>query len=268
MNIVCASICYRGFADDEVAATLERASAIGYTLMEIHGPLGGGISETAPDALRSLKAKIAAAGMRCAGIYPCGWGGRDDAAVRESAAKIVKAVAAARELGADHLAMTSNSAKGEAGAIDRIIACIRLALEGIGKESSVRLCLEPHLGNALEQEADFAAVMRAVGDPRVGLCVDTGHFHAAHVDTLGFIRRHGRRIYNVHFKDHVGEVSVGIGRGEIDLASVIAALRAARYAGDLTLELEVQDPANLPRYTEEAYFYVSGLLGRRLDPRK
>jgi sugar phosphate isomerase/epimerase len=109
--------------------------------------------------------------------------------------------------------------------------------------------------------------MDALPDPRFGICVDTGHFHSAKVDTVGLIRRFAPRIYGVHLKDHVGTVSVGIGRGEIDLAAVIAALRAVDYRGDLTFELEVEDPANLPRYTEEAYFYVSGLLGRKLDPR-
>jgi sugar phosphate isomerase/epimerase len=68
----------------------------------------------------------------------------------------------------------------------------------------------------------------------------------------------------VHLKDHVGTVSVGIGRGEIDLASEVAALREIGYQGGLTIELEVEDPENLPRYTEEAYVYVSGLLGTKL----
>ena len=39
MHIICASICYRGYAGDEVTATLDLAPAIGYKLMEIHGPL-------------------------------------------------------------------------------------------------------------------------------------------------------------------------------------------------------------------------------------
>ena len=30
------------------------------------------------------------------------------------------------------------------------------------------------------------------------------------------------------------------------------------------MELEVDDPENLPRYTEEAYLYLSGMLGRKL----
>ena len=66
------------------------------------------------------------------------------------------------------------------------------------------------------------------------------------------------------FKDHVGTRSVGIGRGEIDLAAIVATLRDVRYAGGLTIELEVEDTANLPRYTEEAFVYTSGLLGTKI----
>ena len=98
----------------------------------------------------------------------------------------------------------------------------------------------------------------------MGLCVDTGHFHSAAVDTLGFIRRHAARIYNVHLKDHKGAVSVGIGRGEIDLGAVVDVLRKAGYAGGITVELEVEDHENLPRYTQEAYVYLSGLLRQKL----
>jgi len=112
--------------------------------------------------------------------------------------------------------------------------------------SRVRLCLEPHLGNVLQEPEDFQQVFDAVPDPRVGLCVDTGHFHAAGVDTVEVIRRFATRIFNVHLKDHLGAVSVGIGRGEIDLAAIIAALREIGYRGGLTVELEVEDPENLP----------------------
>ena len=65
----------------------------------------------------------------------------------------------------------------------------------------------------------------------------------------------------MHLKDHLGTVSVGIGRGELKLKQIIETLQEVGYQGDLTLELEVEDPENLPRYTEEAYFYLSGMLG-------
>ena len=68
----------------------------------------------------------------------------------------------------------------------------------------------------------------------------------------------------MHLKDHLGTVSVGIGRGELKLKQIIETLQEVGYQGDLTLELEVEDPENLPRYTEEAYFYLSGMLGLAL----
>ena len=84
------------------------------------------------------------------------------------------------------------------------------------------------------------------------------------VDTLATIRQFSSRIYAVHLKDHIGAISVGIGRGELNLREIITTFQDIDYQGDLTLELEVEDTENLPRYTEEAYFYLSGMLGLRL----
>jgi sugar phosphate isomerase/epimerase len=126
------------------------------------------------------------------------------------------------------------------------------------------MTIEPHFGNVLQQAEDFERVLEAIPDPRLGVCVDTGHFHSAGVDNVTFIRRHTQRIYSVHLKDHRGTISVGIGRGEIDLPVIVAALREVGYDRGLTVELEVEDPQNLPRYTQEAYVYLSGLLGQKL----
>ena len=264
MDIICASICYRGYADDEVLATCENAPKIGYRHMEIHGPMSGSV-----DAMESLDAEkvedlVAKSGMRCAGIHPPSWGGADDEEAEQKAGAIARAVKIVDRLGGDHVTTTGASRRGEKGGLERVILCIRETLTLTREHSNIRLNLEPHYRNILEQAEDFEAVLAAVPDPRVGVCIDTGHFHSAHVDTISFIRRQARRIYNVHLKDHIGSVSVGIGRGEIDLASIVGALRSVNYAGDLTVELEVEDPQNLPRYTEEAYFYISGLLNRKL----
>jgi len=266
MEIICASICYRGYAEDEIGATLELAPRIGYRYMEIHGPMTATVEAVDEFDLPGTKARIRASGMRCAGIYTPGWGGRDDRDVREHARAIAKCVSFAGELGADHVTSTGASKRSEPGALDRVIACVRRVLDQIPPASPVKLTLEPHHGNVLERPEDFERVLDAVADPRVGICVDTGHFHSAEVDTVAVIRRFAPRIYAVHLKDHIGTASVGIGRGEIDLPSIIAALREVGYQGGLTLELEVEDPENLPRYTEEAYIYLSGLLGKKLRP--
>ena len=87
MEIICASICYRGYAEDEVAATLEFAPKIGYRLMEIHGPAAWSVKAVDAFDLPAMQARIAAAGMRCAGIYPPNWGGKDEQDVRAAGAR-------------------------------------------------------------------------------------------------------------------------------------------------------------------------------------
>ena len=173
--------------------------------MEVHGD-----ATWTPPAVRvfdlpGVQAKLKASNMKCAGIYsPC-WGGRDDADVEERAEAIASVVRFAEVLGADHVTSTGASPRGEAGGLQRVIACVRNVLGRIPARTPVRLALEPHFGNVLEQPEDFESILAAVGDDsRLGLCVDTGHFHSAAVDTLGFIRRHAARIYNVHLKDHKG----------------------------------------------------------------
>jgi sugar phosphate isomerase/epimerase len=264
MDIICASICYRGFAADEVAGTLEAAPHIGYRLMEIHGPMSWSVPAVDAFDLPGIRQRLAASGMSCAGIYSPGWGGRDATQVQEHARAIARCAELAQELGARHVTSSGASPRDEPGALDRVIDCVRAVLERLPRTTPVKLTLEPHYGNVLQQPEDFERVFDAVPDPRVGLCVDTGHFHSAKVDTCAVIRRFDKRLYAVHLKDHVGTTSVGIGRGEIDLAAIVAALRSVAYTGGLTVELEVPDPQNLPRYTEEAYLYLHGLLGTKL----
>jgi len=264
MQVICASICYRGFAEDEVKATLQNARGIGYRLMEIHGPMTWSVEAVDAFDLASIRQALDAAGMRCAGIYSPGWGGCDAEDVAEHARAIAQCARLARQLGGDHVTSTGASDRGEEGALERVADCVGRVLDELPDDTPVRLALEPHYGNALQQLDDFRRILKRFGDPRVGVCVDTGHFHSAGVDTVALIHELGPRIYNVHLKDHLGTESVGIGRGEIDLGAILEALRETGYAGDLTVELEVEDPQNLPRYTQEAYVYIKGLLGEKL----
>ena len=229
--------------------------------MEIHGPLIWSVDAALSFDIGDMRAKVDASGMKCAGLYPPGWGGQDNADVDARAGAIARCVEIAEGLGATHLTTSGAQRRTDPGALDRVTACVREVLQRIPAESQTQLTLEPHHGNVLEQVVDFQTVLDAIPDERVGVCIDTGHFHTSGVDTLAAIRQFGSRIYAVHLKDHIAGVSVGIGRGELNLKQIIETLQESDYQGDLTLELEVEDPENLPRYTEEAYFYLSGMLG-------
>jgi sugar phosphate isomerase/epimerase len=264
MEIICASICYRGWAEDEVEATLRHAPSIGYHAMEVHGPLTWSLEAIQRFDLPALRSRIRQSGMCCAGLYTPGWGGEDDADAIAHAQAIAKCAEYAEQLGARHITSTGASRRGESGALERVMLCVGKVLETISPHNPVRLALEPHYGNILEQPEDFEQILTAFPDPRLGICVDTGHFHSAGVDMPLLIHRFAWRIYSVHLKDHLGSRSVGIGRGEVDLPGVITALKEVGYQGGLTVELEVEDPENLPKYTEEAYIYLTGLLGQKL----
>ena len=166
--------------------------------------------------------------MACAGLYTPGWGGQDDEDALAHAAAIARCAGYARELGARYVTSTGAEPRSSRGGLERVIRCAQAVLQAIPKDNPVRLLLEPHFGNVLEQPDDFAAVLGACNDERMGVCLDTGHFHAAGVDMPAFIRQFAGRIYSVHLKDHIGPRSVGIGRGEIDLPGVLAALQSTR----------------------------------------
>ena len=155
MDIICASICYRGYAEDEVAATLENAPKIGYRLMEIHGPLIWSVDAALTFDIDAMKAKIDASGMKCAGLYPPGWGGQDTADVDARANAIARCVEIAEGLGATHLTTSGAQRRTEPGALDRVTACVREVLQRMPAESQIKLTLEPHHGNVLEQAEDF-----------------------------------------------------------------------------------------------------------------
>ena len=98
MEIICASICYRGYAEDEVAGTLEFAPQIGYKLFEIHGPMLWSVEAVDVFDLPKMKAATAASGMRCSGLYPPNWGGKDAADVAAHARAIARCVELTQEL--------------------------------------------------------------------------------------------------------------------------------------------------------------------------
>ena len=71
--------------------------------------------------------------------------------------------------------------------------------------------------------------------PRIGACVDTGHYIRSDEDPVEAVRRFGMRVYGVHLKD----VAVGqngekhfteIGKGKLDTLALLRALKASHYA--------------------------------------
>jgi inosose dehydratase len=137
-------------------------------------------------------------------------------------------------------------------------------LTEIGRRAAdygVHLGLHNHMGN-LSQSPDEVAQVLDAADPRVvRLELDVAHYHQAGGDPAKAIREHGDRLLFLHIKDVESPVPgkepgsyrfVELGKGQVDLASVFAALSAVRFDGWGVVELDdVPDNARSPRESGE-----------------
>lgn len=154
-------------------------------------------------------------------------------------------------------------------------------MDAIGEATlaeGVRACFHNHVGTVIETEDEIERLLARTDPSRVFLGPDTGHLAWAGVDAPAFCRRHAGRIGSVHLKDIAEDVrrrgqaeewdyatfsAQGIfqelGRGDVDLPAVLAALEAAGFDGWIIVETDV---TRLPSARESAVVsreYLKGL---------
>ena len=105
-------------------------------------------------------------------------------------------------------------------------------------------------------------------DRRLGLCIDVGHTQRAGVDPAESILKCRERLYDVHLKDlnsrqpRAGVTEVG--RGALDITSILQALLTIRFAHLVGFEYEKDANDPLPGLAESVG-YTRGVL-RSLRP--
>ncbi|WP_068927139.1 TIM barrel protein [Planobispora rosea] len=146
------------------------------------------------------------------------------------------------------------------------------------REFGRAVTLHPHVGTMVESAEE---VERVLDGSAVPLCLDTGHLLIGGTDPGDLARRAAGRVAHVHLKDvdaglaervraggltYTQAVREGIyrplGQGDVDVAGIVAVLRAAGYPGWYVLEQDVilgsrdADPA---RNVRESLAYLEGL---------
>ena len=156
--------------------------------------------------------------------------------------RLERAASLAAAFGAEHL-VVGGGAKRAGGTTDddysRLAAGLDRACE-VAERHGLIASYHPHLSTIVESPRD---VDRILSMSRIGFCPDTAHLAAAGGDPVDLIRRHARRVTYVHLKDLRREPFAfrPLGRGELDIAGVLVALRDAGYDGWLTVELDEYD---------------------------
>ncbi|RMI35844.1 TIM barrel protein [Nocardia stercoris] len=130
------------------------------------------------------------------------------------------------------------------------------AVRDLAAGYGLRTVLHPHVGTHIESAE---SIERFLADSDLDLCLDTGHVLAGGGDPLSLVRRYPQRIGHVHLKDVRAEYAakirsggwnyadavgqglyVPLGCGDVDIAAIVRALRAAGYRGWYVLEQDTR----------------------------
>lgn len=258
MKICIATVAYRGWRGDEIDEVIEDGSSAGYRYVEIQYLPGNRLGRVAEreEEISNFANALRLGGLEPVVIYVPAWGGPTDEAAKQRAREIQKFLEVAKYLKIK-MAVTTDHERIEGG-IGRIIITLK-ELEPYIAKTGIKLGLEPHYKNRIEQISDYDEIFAVIKNPQIGICLDTGHFYSAKVDTVVLIQKYPDRIFHVHIKDHIGTQSVPFGTGQTDNLSVIRELKKIGYKGYLSAELEVEDKSQTPKYVREAREYLEKL---------
>jgi len=124
-----------------------------------------------------------------------------------------------------------------------------------GAARGVVVALHPHVGTMVQTRAEVDHVLTGSD---VGLCLDTGHLLLGGTDPVALVTEWAQRVLHVHLKDvdaaAADQVRTGastfaeavrgglfrpLGKGDIDIASLVRMLERAGYEGWYVLEQDV-----------------------------
>lgn len=175
----------------------------------------------------------------------------------DDVASVDRAIAAARfaaDLGADVVLYKAATREAYIRYAPRFLD----GLVGVG----VIPVLQNHFGTAVSSFADVREVMDGVGDPRLRLLLEVGHYHKGGESWEPACERYGERIALVHVKDMRGPTPVPFGSGEVDFMALLRRLEQLDYHGDIVVEIETEaDAAERLRQMGQAcdHLYHCGL---------
>ena len=174
---------------------------------------------------------------------------------RYGSAQIIKAVRAAAAIGVKHVITTEGeptTAFGEGLSeaeqiftiADKLYEPLRVAAD-----HGVKILFEPH-GPVSDSIALTEKVLDRCDSAALGLNLDTGNLWLGGGDPLAYVKKFGRKIEHVHWKDMSAEMesqrgkvfgcgmaTIALGDGVVGIPEVLNALEACGFDGDTTLEI-------------------------------
>jgi sugar phosphate isomerase/epimerase len=133
------------------------------------------------------------------------------------------------------------------------------SLDRLVAEFNIGIAIHPHgpQGKTLHRWYSAEAILAAVKDHHrlIGSCLDTGHLIRAaqepfnrQLDPAAQIRLMAARNFGLHLKDHDNKrrTDVVFGRGPLNVADVLRALREVKFQGYISIEYEANAKNPVP----------------------
>ncbi|HXG23042.1 MAG TPA: sugar phosphate isomerase/epimerase [Chthonomonadales bacterium] len=212
------SYSLRGYSLDEA---LERTEKLGIAYWEAYP---GHIPQTnSAGTIQGMLAKL-----KARGVYLRAWGvqGFDG-----NEAKARATFEFARAMGLQTI--TADPSREALPILDKLV-----------EEYKINIAIHNHGPGSRYDKIDSVAAALAGHHPRIGACVDTGHYLRSGEDPVEAIHTFGKRVYSVHLKDVKDKTQfTTLGRGDLDTVGVFRALRKLDYPYVVALEYE-EHPEN------------------------
>ncbi len=131
------------------------------------------------------------------------------------------------------------------------------------KQTGIKVAIHTH-GPDGQAFPDIRTVVEMVKDPNLGIgcCMDLGHTFRSGYDVAKDIKKYGKWIMDVHIKDETAPSKEGdtweMGRGQMDIPSIIKAFQKIGYKGMLSIEFE--KTANRHPGIAESVGYLRGVI--------
>jgi sugar phosphate isomerase/epimerase len=131
------------------------------------------------------------------------------------------------------------------------------------KETGVRMAIHTHGPdkNVYPDSKDTYERIKNM-DPRIGICIDLGHTVRLGENSAEDLVKYKDRIFDMHIKDETLASKAGktceMGRGVMDLVTIVKAVKSIDYQGVISLEFE-KDPEYPFFGVLESIGYLRGL---------
>lgn len=144
------------------------------------------------------------------------------------------------------------------GGWERLVANVG-AIADVAATFDLTVAFHPHVGTYVEFEDEIARFTGQLNDPRVRLCIDTGHAAYAGLDPVALYRQYADRVAGFHFKDVdatvraqvvrdrlgwdaavTADIFCPLGRGCVDFPALCKALETSTFDGWGTVEQDTE----------------------------